>query len=127
MVLSSALPAVLLACLWLGCAGESGPALGSVDAGAFPCSFAGDYAAAKRYMNGVLTEVRSRGKMIEHGIDTNMSPTAKKRWEGCGLFHGTERVHGLLESTCSVRDVPMSEVRALAITTFVECDDRMPN
>jgi len=127
LVLSAAAPAALLAGLWLGCAGQSGPVLGSVDAAAPPCSFAGDYAAAKRYMNGVLTEVRSRSKMIQHGIDTNMSPTSKKRWESCGLFHGTERVHGLLESTCPTRDVPISEVRATAFTTFVECDDQMPN
>ncbi len=115
----------------LACA-SSPPAITSqaraqVDANAPPCTYAGDYDAAKQFVNGILVETRTRSKMIELGIDTNMSTLAKKRWESCGLFHGTERVRGTLEEACPTRDVPVSELEAIVFTTFVQCDDRRPD
>jgi hypothetical protein len=91
-----------------------------------PCSYAGDWDAAKHYANDVLIEARTRTKMIELGVNDAMTPIAKKRWEGCGVSRATQLIHDNLAMICPERDVALSELRAMAFTEFVVCDTGMP-
>ncbi len=109
-----------------GCAGgASTPRIGQVGAPP-PCAHAGDWDAAKAYANDVLVEARTRRKMLELGVNDAMAPMAKKRWESCGLSRASDTIYQNLEMICPDRDVPISELRAMAFTEFVACDTRMP-